>query len=214
MKRLAHLPLSTLALSLALCGCGLQESKPDEHAFPGVIPGTALAGTDAKSPRDVPEKNLVAGADVTPAHEIPPSDSLPRLDLEVFGLSHHTDQAGVRRAHLNNELNYGLGLSYEFHNDERGVAFVAAGFYKDSGRNWAKLAGPGYQFKLWDRWRLGATLAVIQSRTYNDGRTFVAPIPMLTYDLGIVKLNAVYAPKFQQNQFAVFGFYLSVPLGK
>jgi hypothetical protein len=30
-----------------------------------------------------------------------------------------------------------------------------------------------------------------------------------------VKLNAIYAPRFQQaNNFAVFGFYFSIPLGK
>ncbi len=134
----------------------------------------------------------------------------------MYGLSYHTDRQGVRRSHVDNELNSGLGLSYEFHNDDLGAAFVAAGFYRDSGRNWAKLAGPGYQFKFGDgdRWRFGATLPVIQSRTYNNGRTFVAPIPLLTYDLGVVKLNAVYAPKFQQNEFAVFGFYFSVPLSR
>ncbi len=152
--------------------------------------------------------------DAEPSHEIPPADPLVHLDLHIYGISRHVDEAGVRRAHLNNELNYGLGLSYEFHNDEQGVAFVAGGFYKDSGRNWAKLAGPGYQFKFWDRWRFGGTLAVIQSRTYNGGRTFVAPIPLLTYDLGIVKLNAIYAPKFRQNEFAVFGFYFSMPLSR
>lgn len=134
--------------------------------------------------------------------------------MHVYGFSYHTDREGVRRNHVDNELNLGLGLGYEFHNDDRGTAFVAAGFYKDSGRNWAKLAGPGYQFKLGDRWRLGATLPLIQSRTYNNGRAFVAPIPLLSYDLGVAKLNAVYAPRFQQNQFAVFGFYLSLPFSR
>jgi hypothetical protein len=131
--------------------------------------------------------------------------------VHVYGFSYHPDREGSRRKHVNNELNIGLGLNYELRNDDQGVAFFEAGFYEDSGRNWAKLAGPGYQVKLGERWRLGAALLAIQSRTYNSGRAFIAPIPLLTYDLGRVKLNAIYAPKFQQNEFAVFGFYFSIP---
>jgi hypothetical protein len=116
---------------------------------------------------------------------------------------------------VGNEVNVGLGLSYDFHSDARGVAFFTGGFYEDSGRHWAKLAGPGYQFKLGERWRLGGALLAIDSPTYNNGRLFVAPIPVLTYDLGAVKLNAIYAPRFRQaNNFAVFGLYFSFPLGR
>lgn len=118
----------------------------------------------------------------------------------------------MRRDGVDNERNYGLGLAYEFHNDADGVAFFEAGFFKDSGRNWAKLVGPGYQFKLDKKWRLGAALLLLDSGTYNRGRAFVTPIPMLTHDMGAVKLNAIYAPHFQRyNNFAVFGFYISVP---
>ena len=137
-----------------------------------------------------------------------------KLNLHIYGISHHTDQEGVRRAHVDNELNVGFGLGYEFYEDARGVAFFEGGFYKDSGRNWAKVVGPGYQFKIGDSLRLGAALALIQSQTYNKGSAFIAPIPMLTYDLGPVKLNLVYAPKFQGNAFAVFGLYFSIPIGR
>jgi hypothetical protein len=48
-----------------------------------------------------------------------------------------------------------------------------------------------------------------------NGRTVVAPIPLLTYDLGAVILNAIYAPRFQQyNNFAVFCLYFSIPFRK
>ena len=113
---------------------------------------------------------------------------------------------------MDNELNLGLGLNYTVHEDERGIQFVGAGFYRDSGTRLAKLAGMGYQYKL-GRWRLGGALLGVQSETYNHGRAFIAPLPILTYDLGRVKLNAVYAPRYgQYNEFAVFGFYFSVPL--
>jgi len=92
---------------------------------------------------------------------------------------------------------------------------VEAGFYQDSGSRTAKIAGLGYQYKLGRRWRLGGALLGVQSETYNDGRFFVAPIPILTYDLGPVKLNAIYVPAYgDYNEFAVFGFYFSMPLGR
>jgi len=92
---------------------------------------------------------------------------------------------------------------------------VEAGFYRDSGSHTAKIAGLGYQYKLAKRWRLGGALLAVQSGTYNHGRLFVAPIPILTYDLGAVKLNAIYVPSYgEYNEFAVLGFYFSLPLGR
>jgi hypothetical protein len=136
-----------------------------------------------------------------------------RLLLDVYGLSYHTDRSGVHAAHLDNELNPGLGLRYEFSENARGVKFLEAGFYRDSGRHWTALAGPGYQFKLGERWRAGGALLFFDSRTYNHGRAFVAPIPLLSYDLGSLRLNAVYAPRVRDiNEFAVFGLYASIPL--
>jgi hypothetical protein len=132
--------------------------------------------------------------------------------VHLYGFSYHTDRKGVQREHVNNEVNLGLGLAYELHNDALGVLTFEGGFYQDSGRNWAKLIGPAYRFKLGDRLRLGAALPVIQSRTYNEGHVFIAPIPTASYDLGFVTLNVAYAPRFEQNPFAVFGFYFSIPL--
>ncbi|MCF8178034.1 MAG: hypothetical protein K9J74_05960 [Sulfuritalea sp.] len=124
------------------------------------------------------------------------------------------DRKGTRDRHLDNELNLGLGLNYEVHNDARGLATLETGFFRDSGRNWARFAGAGYQFKLGRNWRLGADLLAINSKTYNNGRSFLAPIPHLTYDFGPVKLNAIYVPRVREfNQFSVFGFYFTVPMG-
>jgi len=59
---------------------------------------------------------------------------------------------------------------------------------------------------------LGGALMGIDSPTYNHGSFFIAPLPMATYDLGAVKLNAIYVPRYQYNRFAVFGLYFSIPL--
>jgi hypothetical protein len=145
------------------------------------------------------------------------AETAPRinaLDLNVYGFAYHPDREAIRRLGLDNEFNPGLGLRYELVNSERGITFAEMGAYRDSGRNWAKFAGLGYQFKLGERWRIGGAVAVVNSRTYNDGVTFVGMIPLLSYDMGNVKLNAVYFPKIRHyNEVDVFGFYLSIPLG-
>ena len=121
----------------------------------------------------------------------------------------------MRRNGLDNQFNLGLGLNYTLHEDADGIGFAEAGFYKDSGSHLAKLAGMGYQYKFGERWRAGGALLAVQSQTYNHGHAFIAPLPILTYDLGAVKLNAIYVPRYgDYNRFAVFGLYFSVPLPK
>jgi hypothetical protein len=121
----------------------------------------------------------------------------------------------MRRRGLDNELNVGLGLNYTVQEDARGIAFAEAGFYRDSGSHTAKIAGMGYQFKLGKRWLLGGALLGVQSPTYNKGTAFIAPLPILTFDLGRTKLNAVYVPRYgSYNEFALFGLYFGVPLGR
>lgn len=155
---------------------------------------------------------FAAGAALA-ADDIPLPDARLNLNVHVYGFSYHTDRDGVRRSGLDNEFNTGLGLNYKLREDERGISFVEAGFYRDSGSNLAKLAGIGYQFKYGEHWRLGGALVGVHSPTYNNGSFFVAPLPILTYDFGPVKLNAIYIPKYgDYNQFAVYGLYFSLPL--
>ena len=98
--------------------------------------------------------------------------------------------------------------------DARGVTFAEAGAYQDSGTNWAKFAALGYQFKFGQRWSIGGALAAVNSQTYNRGITFLGMIPLVTYDIGPIKLNAVYFPRFwRYNEVAAFGFYIGIPLG-
>lgn len=133
----------------------------------------------------------------------------------MYGFAYHPDREAAHRLNLDNEFNPGLGLHYELANDARGVTFAEVGAYYDSGRNWAKFAGLGYQFKLGERWRIGGALALVNSSTYNDGTAFIAMIPLITYDLGRVKLNATYLPKISgHNELAAYGFYIGIPLGR
>ena len=133
----------------------------------------------------------------------------------MYGLAYHPDREAVHRKHLDNEVNPGLGLHYEFTNTKRGTTFGEVGVYEDSGTNTAKFAALGYQFKFGKRFRIGAALAVVQSQTYNKGAAFVGMIPLASYDLGRVKLNLTYLPKLgSYNTVDAFGFYISIPFGQ
>lgn len=139
---------------------------------------------------------------------------LDAFDLNIYGLSYHPDREAARSRNIDNETNPGLGIHYEWPEDIRGNYFVEAGAYLDSGENWAKFAALGYQLRVGRRWKVGAALAAIHSRTYNNGTAFVGMIPLVTWDLGRFKLNAVYFPQFgHYNRVDVLGFYISLPLG-
>jgi hypothetical protein len=133
----------------------------------------------------------------------------------VYGLAYHPDRATVHRLHMDNEFNPGLALHHELVNNERSITFAEVGLYDDSGRNWAKFAALGYQLKFGERWRIGGALALINSRTYSDSIAIIGMFPLITYDIGRVKLNAVYFPKFgHYSKVDAYGFYISIPLGQ
>jgi len=215
MKTLACRLLPTFAVTLALCGCGSLDHRPDS-AHSGSVHKTDAAEASIETSREIqPANRVVASTDtsVEPSHTIRPAEQRGHLNLHIFGLSYHPDRQGTKVNHLDNNLNAGLGLGYRLHENARGVTNIEAGFFHDSGRNWAKFAGVGYQFKLGDRWLFGADLLAMNSPTYNKGHSFIAPIPRLTYDFGAVKLNATYIPKVQKyNDFAAYAIYLTIPL--
>jgi hypothetical protein len=139
----------------------------------------------------------------------------PRLNLSLYGLSYHPDREGTHRGDLDNENNLGLGLNYTLRENERRITFVETGFFRDSGSRTAVLAGFGYQYKVAKRWRLGGALVSVLSPTYNNGRLAFGVLPVVTYDFGRVKVNAMYAPRIgDYNKFAVYGLYFSLPFGR
>lgn len=140
---------------------------------------------------------------------------LDKLDLNIYGLAYHPDRETVERENLDNEFNPGLGLHYELGNTERGITFAEIGAYRDSGSNTATFLALGYQFKLGEHWLFGGAVAAMNSKTYNRGVAFVGMFPLVTYDFGPVKVNAVYFPKVANyNEVAAFGLYVSIPLGR
>lgn len=106
--------------------------------------------------------------------------------LNLYGLSYHWEREVAKRNGWDNEINPGLGLRYAGGPLGKGNWFMDGGIYRDSGRNTAVYGGAGWRIPLDDtrRWQLGAALVAFHSDTYNRGDPFVAPVPLLSYDLG------------------------------
>jgi hypothetical protein len=133
------------------------------------------------------------------------------LGVNVYGLSYHFDRDRARAIGVDNEVNPGVGLRYRVPHSEKLQWILDAGAYRDSGRNTALLAGAGALWKVSEGWRLGGALAVLDSDTYNQGKTFVAPLPLAAYEFRSMALNFVYLPKVSDlNEVATLGLWATV----
>ena len=129
--------------------------------------------------------------------------------LNIYGLSWHLDADKAREIGVDNWLNPGLGVRYRVP-DERFDYFFDAGFYRDSGRNTALLAGGAVHWRATQSARLGLALVMFNSKTYNSGNTFIAPLPIAAWDFGPAQLNLVYMPKVSKiNDINTLGFWLT-----
>ena len=132
------------------------------------------------------------------------------LGINLYGLSYHFDRSRARALDVDNEVNPGLGVRYRVSRSERLQWIVDVGGYRDSGRNTALLAGAGALWQVTSGWRVGGALAVLDSDTYNRGRTFIAPLPLAAYEFRSATLNFVYLPKVSDvNEVATLGFWLT-----
>jgi hypothetical protein len=76
-------------------------------------------------------------------------------------------------------------------------------------------AGGGAFWKPTRRFGAGIALAAFESDTYNRGRAFVAPIPLVSYDLGAASLNLAYLPKISDlNDINTLAFWITLWPGK
>ena len=130
--------------------------------------------------------------------------------VNVYGASYHFERSRAKQLGLDNEINPGLGVRYRDRLGERFDWFVDAGFYRDSGRNTALVAGPGALWRAGEGLRLGGALAYFHSDSYNGGRAFIAPVPVAAYEWRAVTLNVTYFPKVSSfNEINTLGFWLT-----
>lgn len=165
----------------------------------------AIAGVIACCAQAVEARAAVDGSDY--ASEARPGD----LGLNVFGLSFHTDRSAGY-----NEINPGVGLRYVFWRPRpRWELFGDTSIYYDSDRNWAKYIALGTYYRFAGSWKAGAAVAYGQSRSYNQGRPFFAPVPGLAFEYRGVTLNAVLLPSEESNaKIAGGAFFVTIPLGR
>ena len=132
------------------------------------------------------------------------------LGLNVYGLSYHLDRDKAHKLGVDNEFNPGLGVRWR--KVEKSFDWFAdVGFYRDSGRNTAALAGGGALWHASEGLRLGGALALLHSDTYNRGKTFVAPLPVAAYDFKRITLNMVFLPKVHEvNDINTLGFWATI----
>jgi hypothetical protein len=149
------------------------------------------------------------------AFALPGAAQAQEFGLNLYGLSYHGDRERAHRRGVDNEVNPGLGLRYRTPINERWDAFFDAGAYRDSGRNTAVLAGAGAYWKATARLRLGGGLAAFDSDTYNRGKAFIVPLPMIGYEFRSVTFNVVYLPRVGRvNDVAALGLWLTYYPGK
>jgi hypothetical protein len=126
---------------------------------------------------------------------LPLSSLAGDFGVNLYGASYHFERSRAKQLGLDNEFNPGLGLRYRDRLNERFDWFVDAGAYRDSGRTNAVVAGPGILWKATDGLRLGGGLAYFHSGSYNEGRPFIAPIPVAAYEWRAVTLNITFFPR-------------------
>ena len=137
-----------------------------------------------------------------------PVPALADLGINLYGLSHHFNRARAHELHVDNELNPGLGLRYRIPHGERMSWIFDLGAYRDSGRNTALVAGAGGLWNLSEHLRVGGALVVLDSDTYNRGKTALAPLPLAAFETRSVTFNFVYIPKLSDiNEVATLGFW-------
>ena len=136
---------------------------------------------------------------------------LARADvgLNLYGLSWHLDGDKARAEGFDNWFNPGLGVRYRVPGEQIDT-FFDAGFYRDSGRNTALLAGAAAHWKATQRARLGLAMVIFNSKTYNNGNTFIAPLPVAAWELNSATFNVVWMPKYREvNEINTLGFWLT-----
>lgn len=133
------------------------------------------------------------------------------IGINVYGAAYHLDRDRAHQLGVDNEFNPGLGLRYKDVLVPQWDWFGDVGAYRDSGRNTAAYAALGALWKTTWGLRVGGALAVLNSDTYNQGRTFVAPLPVVGFEWQKVMLNMTYFPRVSNfNEVGALGFWVTL----
>lgn len=137
------------------------------------------------------------------------------IGVNLYGLSYHFERDQAKQIGHDNTFNPGVGVRYLIGENQHFKWFADAGVYRDSSSSTAKLAGVAVQWKITQSLGLGGALVVFNSPAYNRGRTFVAPLPVVSYELSWATLNLFYSPKVRElNEINTLGFWVTLWPGR
>lgn len=143
----------------------------------------------------------------TPAHAIDGS-----VGVNLYGASKHFLTEKQKRLKIN-EYNPGFGLRFTFGGQRSSQIFIEGGSFEDSFDAQARYLSVGFQLRLIDQLRAGFNVGMYSSASTNDGKTFFAPVPMVSYSLWRVTANFVYLPPYEgHNPFKTLGMYATIRL--
>lgn len=132
--------------------------------------------------------------------------------VDVFGLSYHyesTTYVEGGKENDYNQLNPGLGLHWTFSESDRHIWTAKAGCFEDSKENWSLYAGPVYQYKLTESLHIGGGVLLFGSETYASP---VIPMPLVTYRIKPVRLNATWMPAADDSESAAVAVFATITL--
>ena len=89
-----------------------------------------------------------------------PASAQADFGVNLYGLSYHLERDKARALGIDNQINPGVGIRYRIHQSPGFDWIFDAGFYRDSGRHTAKIAGAGLLWHATDHLRLGAALKI------------------------------------------------------
>ncbi len=130
------------------------------------------------------------------------------LGIDIFGLSYHPDKFTASGRRLNG-LNFCGGLNYILREKKRTLLTVHGGAYYSSGSAPAEFAALTWQYKFgW--FRIGPSVTVMQSRSYNHGNIFAAPLLLISLRYKSVSVNALPIPKYKdRNRNSALAFFIT-----
>ena len=120
-----------------------------------------------------------------------------KIGIDIFGLSYHPDKVTASGKKLNG-FNFGGGLNYVLREKKRTLWMAHGGAYYSSGSTPAEFAAFTLQYKLgW--FRIGPSLTVMHSSSYNHGKVFAAPLLLISLRYKSVSVNALPVPRYKDR---------------
>lgn len=117
------------------------------------------------------------------------------INLIVNGKAIHEEKLNY------NEENWGLGIEYDFEEQNKWIPFITASYFKDSVSNTSKYIGAGSKRRYMlendkDGWHFDAGIIAffMTRKDYKNEAPFFGALPFVSIGTGKFAINATYIP--------------------